>query len=270
MRERRIYRQEFFNSFNQEEQIFDMVTLKELIEQTYGESNFLDFKEKFIKEDHIAQLILAMANSGGGTIIFGINDDNVPVGLPKEEEKIDQTDLERKINNYLPDEIKYTMYPIKYEEKEEFQDFSGKIFYVLYIPKQNRYIPFLAKKQGEKLKTNIVYIRKNTSVEAASNNDLEAIFKLRLIEQYKDLSNMKLDEHISQLRILYGSLEKQISSGNSWSEAISVLQKSLAPFSNTTIENPNYPEEDFEDFINKMIEKKKRKIEIVLEVTNID
>jgi hypothetical protein len=35
------------------------------------------------------------------------------------------------------------------------------------------------------------------------------------------------------------------------------------------VPNPNYPEEDFEKFIIRMIEKKKKKIEILLDVSNL-
>jgi len=73
---KKIYKQEFLNTFNNVDKIFDIASLKSLIEQAFGESNALYFKETFIREDHIAKLIVAMANSARGSIIFGVNDDN--------------------------------------------------------------------------------------------------------------------------------------------------------------------------------------------------
>ncbi|WP_088044502.1 helix-turn-helix domain-containing protein [Bacillus sp. EAC] len=247
MVKRPIYKQEFLNTFNNEDKIFDIASLKSLIEQSFGENNALDFKETFIREDHIAKLIVAMANSGGGSIIFGVNDDNQPVGLIKEELK-DPTDFQRKLNGYLPSILNYNLQQIEYDENEIYGYFSGKTFFIIYIPEQNRFIPFIAKRGSDKLFTDKIYIRKNTSIETATNEDLEMIFKKRLIEQYEDLSNMSLNEHMEQLKILY----------------------SISANSGDSIKNEKSSKENFGEFIARMIEKKKRKIEIVLEVSNIE
>lgn len=247
MVKRPIYKQEFLNTFNNEDKIFDIASLKSLIEQSFGENNALDFKEIFIREDQIAKLIIAMANSGGGSIIFGVNDDNQPVGLIKEELK-DPTDFQRKLNGYLPSILNYNLQQIEYDENEIYGYFSGKTFFIIYIPEQNRFIPFIAKRGSDKLFTDKIYIRKNTSIETATNEDLEMIFKKRLIEQYEDLSNMSLNEHMEQLKILY----------------------SISANSGDSIKNEKSSRENFGEFISRMIEKKKRKIEIVLEVSNVE
>lgn len=247
MVKRPIYKQEFLNTFNYADKNFDIASLKNLIEQSFGENNALDFKETFVREDQIAKLIIAMANSGGGSIIFGVNDDNHPVGILKEELK-DPTDFQRKLNGYLPSMLIYHLQQIDYDENEMYGYFSGKTFFIIYIPEQNRFIPFIAKRGSDKLFTDKIYIRKNTSNETATNDDLEIIFRKRLIEQYEDLSNMSLNEHMEQLKILYR----------------------IAAISGDTNKNSKSQKDDFSEFIARMIEKKKRKIEIVLEVSNIE
>ncbi|PGM57786.1 hypothetical protein [Bacillus sp. AFS053548] len=59
---------------------------------------------------------------------------------------------------------------------------------------------------------------------------------------------MSLNEHMEQLKILYR----------------------IATISGDTNKNPKSQKDDFSEFIARMIEKKKRKIEIVLEVSNIE
>ncbi|KIL74381.1 helix-turn-helix domain-containing protein [Bacillus badius] len=240
---------------------FDRVKLKSIIENSYGESNSLDFKEKYIKESKIAKIIIAMANSGGGTVIFGINDEGKPVGIVQEEIK-DITDLQKKIGTLLPNNLDYSSQIIKFEDEDIYGDLKGKTFFIFYIPSQNRYVPFLAKKESEGLKKNEVYIRKNASNEVATNEDLEKMFKLRLIEQYEDLSNLDLEDHLEQLKVLYNNINE--------SEARSIFPRlSLTPLVET-VKNKHYPKESYDEFVSNMIKKKKRKIEMVLEVNNIE
>ncbi|MDU0074771.1 MULTISPECIES: AlbA family DNA-binding domain-containing protein [Bacillus] len=72
--------QDFFDVIKNEK--FGVGSFKEFVNSLYGETNFLDYKEKIIEEFKLAKLLLAMANSGGGMIVFGIEDKEYkPVGL---------------------------------------------------------------------------------------------------------------------------------------------------------------------------------------------
>lgn len=59
--------------------------IKELISQ--GEGAHLEFKTRFTSDKFIARHIAAFANSGGGTIIFGVSEKGEILGLSHEEEK---------------------------------------------------------------------------------------------------------------------------------------------------------------------------------------
>ncbi|WP_338656293.1 ATP-binding protein [Sporosarcina psychrophila] len=261
-----IFNEDFLSAFNEEEKKFDRMQLKSIIDNSIGESNELDFKEQLIKEDKIAKIILAMANSGSGSVIFGISDVGEPTGLLKEDIK-DTTDFQRKINLYLPSHISYRLQEIVLRENDVYGELSNKTFIVLQVPKQYRYVPYLAKKDSESVKVNQIYLRKNASIETATNEDLEELFKLRILEQYEDLSNINLEDHIAQLKTLYGSIKKNKSGYNN-DEFSKVIANLSSIFTQTNSEH--YPEEEFDAFIANIIRKKKRKIEIVLEVTNID
>ncbi|MCM3732021.1 ATP-binding protein [Fictibacillus nanhaiensis] len=263
-----IYSQDFLNTYDDKVKKFDVVTLQNLLDNVYGESNDLDFKEKLIKEDSIAKLCIAFANNGGGNVIFGVSDDNTPIGLNQEEIR-DPTDFQRKLNSYLPNQLVVHHQVLSYKDDERYGDFSGKTFIIFNIPKQYRYSPFIAKKTSNNIDTGKIYIRKNTSIETATNDDLEKIFKLRLIEQFDSLSELDLKEHISQLKVLYKSINKTITVGSYWSQMLSPLDNMFGG-STQEIKNQFYPEEELDEFIANMIEKKKRKIEMVLEVSNIE
>lgn len=260
-----IFNEEILGTFDEQEKVFDRVLLKQIVDNSIGESNELDFKEKIIKEDKVAKLILAMANSGSGAVIFGITDKGEPNGLAVEEIK-DITQFQEKIASYIPANLIYHFQQITLSENEIYGELSGKNFIVLQVPKQYRYAPYLPKKESESLKLNVVYVRKNASVTAVTNEGLEEIFRLRIIEQYEDMSNIELDEHIEQLKVLYNSIS--ISKGLIQNQQL--VDSFRAMTQAFSVRNIHYPEEEFDEFISSMIKKKKRKIEIVLEVSNID
>lgn len=60
-----------------------LLELNKLIED--GESSTLEFKRKFSSPEKIAKEMIAFANSKGGTILFGIDDDRTIVGVESEK-----------------------------------------------------------------------------------------------------------------------------------------------------------------------------------------
>lgn len=261
-------RQSLIEAYNFDDKKFDYVSLKNLIEETFGESNDLDFKRDLISEEKLAKTILAMANAGGGAIICGISDDNKIVGIQKENIK-DQTELDKKLHSFLPNNIDVSLQVLDYPEDKEYKDFQGKIFYVFYVNKQYRYAPFLAKKDGDKIYKNIIYIRKNAANETASNEDLEDIFQKRLLAQYEDLSNLSLNDHIVQLKELYDHIQKRRSTFAPGMASMVSIGKTLGNLFEV-VESEHYPSMEFDEFITMCIEKKQMKIEHILEIYELD
>ena len=256
-----LYNQAFIEAITSEG-LFDVAILKNIVENSFNERNELDFKIDFPNAIKIAKTILAMANNGGGTIIFGIADDGKAVGISKEKLQ-DTTDFEREVRGFLPNNLNFIHQVISLNEDDVYGELSGKTFFIISTPKQNRYIPFIAKKQGKEIDTNVIYIRSNSSNETATNEDLEKMIELRLLTQYDDLSNMSLQEHIDQLKLLYNSISPRYST---------LFNPMQAAINNafSYVANVNYPEESFDKFVARAIEKKKVRIEQVLEVDNIE
>lgn len=67
-----------------------LLELNKLIED--GESSTLEFKRKFSSPEKIAKEMIAFANSKGGTILFGIDDDRSIVGVESEKGEMELID----------------------------------------------------------------------------------------------------------------------------------------------------------------------------------
>ena len=74
--------------------------IRELIKQ--GEGPNVEFKTRFTAERLIARHLSAFANSGGGTIIFGVSGKGEILGLPREEETVTLGRLKRLAESLLP------------------------------------------------------------------------------------------------------------------------------------------------------------------------
>ena len=55
-----------------------------------GEDTYLELKVKLSNPDRIAQALVALANTGGGTIVFGVNDNLRVEGVDDAEEVRDE------------------------------------------------------------------------------------------------------------------------------------------------------------------------------------
>ena len=65
--------------------------LNEIIEN--GENQKVEFKRKFTEPEKIAKEMIAFANTSGGKILFGIDDDKKVVGVESEKGEIEYIDL---------------------------------------------------------------------------------------------------------------------------------------------------------------------------------
>lgn len=79
--------------------------LNEIIEN--GENSAVEFKRKFTEPEKIAREMIAFANTRGGKILFGIDDDKSVVGVESEKGEIEYIDLAARF--YCEPEVKYTI-----------------------------------------------------------------------------------------------------------------------------------------------------------------
>jgi predicted HTH transcriptional regulator len=88
--------------------------LLQLIEE--GENGHCEFKRKFSSHEKIAREIMAFANTRGGFILFGVDDDKHIVGV--ESEKSEAELIHDTVNNYIEPPVKIQIQYINLNDKE--------------------------------------------------------------------------------------------------------------------------------------------------------
>lgn len=89
--------------------------LKQLVAR--GEGPSLEFKHKIYSEEKIAKEIVAFANTKGGELLIGIDDDGSIYGLKYADEEIYQ--LEKLIAKYIRFPVEYTISKIAKNSKKD-------------------------------------------------------------------------------------------------------------------------------------------------------
>ena len=138
-------------------------------------------------------------------------------------------------------------------------------------------LPFISLKETAGLEKDVIYVRRGTKCEKASASEIDHIISQKIETVFKESSDLSLDEHLIQLKKLYNELPQKIKvlvkKGEPTAMSLFIQQFSskLGNMwqSNDVYDyqdNPDYPSESYEAFILRMIDKKKLKIEKVLDL----
>lgn len=226
--------------------------LHEVLENKYGESGNLDFKSEWIEKSELAKIVLAIANSGGGSIIFGVKEENGTLQSYGIDNVKDSADFRKEIEKFIPKNLLKNIDLIQFiYDSEVYNKIRNKRFQVVFINAKNDQLPYVCESDGSKVNKGDIYFRRGTNSVKISYEELQEIISLRLDTQYSSTKQIELEEELAQLEILYDNIPQYESS----------LFGGISLFSGVNIPNKNYPEEDFEEFVSSLIEKKKRKIE---------
>lgn len=238
-------KEDFANFFEEP----DRVKFRELIKNNTGEYNHIDFKEQWIEGPSLARHILGFANTGGGIIVFGVkeNEDKSleSIGL---SDLIDKTVVISGVQSFIPEKLNFDIHDFSFTEAE-YAAIKGK-FQVLIVEDTPEYLPFLSLRDGENIHRNKVYYRGSVNTDEASHEQLQEIINRRIETGYSSTKEMEFRDHLNQLKDLYGVISR-IHSSIPWLSSFGLA----GLFTSTP--NPNYPSEDFEKFVVRMIEKKK-------------
>lgn len=225
--------------------------LYEILESKYGESNNLDFKREWIERSELARIILSIANSGGGCIIVGVTEEDdslVSTGLDSIK---DNSDLVKEIEKFIPNNLLRHIELIQFiYDSDVYNNIRNKRFQVLFIDSKTEHLPYLCESDGAKVNRGDIYIRRGTSSMKVTYEELQELINRRVDTQYSSSKEIELEEELSQLELLYGNIPKYKSS----------ILANVNLFSSIGAPNKNYPEEDFEEFVAMLIDKKKEKI----------
>ncbi|WP_298912818.1 RNA-binding domain-containing protein [uncultured Nostoc sp.] len=198
-----------------------------------------------------------MANKSGGAVIFGVEEKKEDNSFNSKglSDLNDKTDFKNKLEKYLPSQLDFEVIDFSYEESE-YPKLKGKRFRVVIIEYNPRYIPFLPKKDSDKIKRSHIFIRHNNSTINAEYEHLQDILNRRVETTYSSTTEMSLAEHLAQLKELYSMIQKNqlgLNLGLHFLENTYLTQK-----------NPYYPKEEYDAFISRMISVKKEVIEAII------
>ena len=271
--------------FQIKDKFFDLIVknpsrdgFKTFLKESCGELDNIDFKEKWITKGKLAKIMLAMANTGGGVIVLGIQenkDDNyLAVGI---DELKDAADVEKEIKKLVPRNLSYSVLNFIYDD-EIYGEYAGKKFQAIIIADAPEQLPFFSIGASDDIEKDCVYVRRGTSSEKASARDFETMIQRKLENVFKESNDLSLKEHLEQLQFLYDSIPQKkrilVKKGNRFvgaMEGLQALSERMTeifgePDQYEEVPNENYPSEDYEQFLVRMIEKKKLKIEKILDL----
>lgn len=187
-------------------------SLRELLRRNIGETDYLDFKADWPVLAKLARHILALANSGGGALVVGVSQQAdgslVPDGLPSIKDK---AQLIPPLSGYLPKPLEYQILDFAFGAAE-YEALVGKSFQVLLVEDNPKFLPFLALKEGEGLRTSVIYVRDGTTSTESGHVQLQAVLNRRIESGYSSQPSLDLDKHLAQLR----ALDEHREANDSW------------------------------------------------------
>ena len=250
---------------------------RDFMKKSCGELNEMDFKETWIDKGPLAKIMLAMANNGGGIIIFGVkeNEDNTFDVLGLDNLK-DTADISNSISRLVSSSLDYEVFNFVFDS-DVYGEFENKKFQIMVIHDTPERLPFVSLGQSEKIEKDVIYVRRGTKSEKATSEEINRIIERKIATIYSENTDMSLDQHLEQLKKLYSELPQKIQvlvrkgTQPNFAAALKVFGERIGALYGTPDEyeekdNPNYPDEGYEAFILRMIDAKKLKIEKVLDL----
>ena len=249
---------------------------RELIQFNTGEYDNLDFKKEWPEITKLAKHVLAFSNSGGGVIVIGVEESDekklFSVGI---ESIWDKATINMQLKQYIPSSISYEVLDFSYKSSE-YGELVGKTFQVILIEYDPTIIPVVCMKEGKSVRENAIYVREGTSSVLAGYDHLQRLINNRINTNRNTANEIELEEHLAQLEILYTKIQKYNyvykNTDNGLENALVRFGQMASSIVNNilgekeAIKNPNYPEEDYEQFIGRVIALKKKRIENLLDI----
>ena len=106
---------------------------REFLQDQTGEHNAIDFKQEWIEKDKLAKFMLALANYGGGIVVFGVHEnDDKTFSCDGLKELQAKEQIGAWIKPYLSSSLKYDVYDFSYQTSE-YEALKGKQFQMLLL-----------------------------------------------------------------------------------------------------------------------------------------
>lgn len=149
---------------------------REFLQNQTGEHNAIDFKREWICKDKLAKLMLALANYGGGVVVFGVQEnENKTFSCEGLKALNGKEHVKDEVKAYISTNLKYEIYDFTYQSSE-YKSLEGKNFQMLVVEDTPEFLPFISHKESTDIKDAAIYIRRGTSDEMVNEQELEDIF----------------------------------------------------------------------------------------------
>ena len=180
--------------------------LQNLIRYVGGEFDHYELKEAWPELPKVARTTLAIANSGGGVVIFGIRDASLePVGLESFMAKQQVYDV---FAQFIPGPLLNEITLLDFDYKDSgYSPLRGKLVQVLTIPDMPHLLPFVC--EGEwthddaHVRRASIYVRHGTQTREVNYDQLQALLARRVGATVPDGKLDDLGVQLAQLHALY-------------------------------------------------------------------
>ncbi len=179
--------------------------LQELIRFFGGEFDQYELKESWPPLPRMAKTVLAIANSGGGVILFGIRDATLePVGLAELASKQTVFDTFR---SFIPPPLmnEITLLDFDYADAT-YEPLRGKQIQVLAIPDLPEFIPFVCEEEWHKdddhVRRGAIYVRSGTNTREGNYDQVQRLLNRRIEAVGPQPSTGHVKRELDQLRLL--------------------------------------------------------------------
>jgi hypothetical protein len=232
-------------------------TLRALLENHYGETRNLDFKADWPENSGLAKQCLGMANTDGGCLIVGVKEQAdkalEPIGLSAFKDK---ADVVNGLKNFIPASVLSNIELLDFSyDSAEYAKIQGKKFQVLIVRFDLACTPALSLKAGSGIRKAAIYYRHEGVTEEISHDELRSLISKRIRIDGQTVQR-ELKHHLGQLKILFDAIPRHVDSV--FGSGGYFVQSMARMFQDN---NPAYPQEDYEQFVAKVIAKKKELIE---------
>lgn len=233
------------------------------VDKEYDE---LEFKGKWHEKSKLARHILAFSNSGGGAIVYGVDEeDDGSLSSTGLDDPMDEAAFGNKVEKYIPDNAHdvYTLETYPYDNIYD-ENIANKTFQVVFVNGAGEKAPLVSTNSGSSIEGGSIYVRRSTKSTKANYEEVQSLLEGRH-ESGIEKSTAELHEELRELKTLYDEISKSKTYYNPMSNFSNL-------FSNITFEtkpNPNFPNKDYEEYISELISRKKKRIERRLGIEGI-